>query len=182
MEEKPTNPYGQNFTQGFQKSPEWLQEYLQAKSGYNRGTWMDPSDVYQERAPQFNQVFNRVGQDKFFNPAFMDKGSYYQDMNRYDPFARQTQTQSRSFQRQYGDDSIRASQIWNYNLDPFTDSISDGQMSWSRRPEFSFQGNRGGSGAAIYNNGSSNDFMGGFTKDQQKMLEDYYKWQSWRPT
>jgi anaerobic selenocysteine-containing dehydrogenase len=140
----------------YQSSPEWLQSFLQARSGRQNGMFQDTSDVWNQYQPQ---IQNRWQQDSFFNPAFMKKDPNV-DFNTFNPFERQIDQFTRRFRAERGGNSISASQRFGREFDPFEGGYSNYQALGGPQVNKNF-----GNGAALYANDK-----------EQQLMQEYNRW------
>jgi hypothetical protein len=77
---------GQDYQQTFQAAPEWLQNFLKSQAEQSRtGNFKELSDVVDQYMPQIRSKYDQVGENAFYNPAFLRASAI--DKTNYNPFA-----------------------------------------------------------------------------------------------
>jgi hypothetical protein len=109
---------GQDYQQTFQAAPEWLQNFLRSEAEKSRtGNFKELSDVVDQYMPQIRSKYNQVGENAFYNPAFLRASAI--DKTNYNPFT----APMLHGKTQYGG--------FEWTFDPFKGlSNFDGAMAW----------------------------------------------------
>jgi hypothetical protein len=76
---------GQDYQQTFQAAPEWLQNFLKSQAEQSRtSNFKELSDVVDQYMPQIRSKYDQVGENAFYNPAFLRASAI--DKTNYNPF------------------------------------------------------------------------------------------------